>query len=136
MDIPIIPRHLRIFEGENPVKGSDLRKAITQIWSELARVVNGRIDFGSPQGQAIKATGNIDGVWPGTLVNGYMITTPGVANTEFTVTHNLGRVPVGYDVKSKDKAANIYDSRKTQWTATQMFLKADVATVQIVLFVH
>lgn len=103
---------------------------------DLARSINGRIDFGSPQGQSKKVPGNIDGTWPGTLTGGYTITTPGVADTEFTVTHNLGRIPTGYEVKSKDKAAIVYDSRKNLWTTTQMFLKCNVATVQIVLFVH
>lgn len=118
----------------NQIEDRSTRQSMMILRKDLARSLNGRIDFGSPQGQSKKVPGNIDGVWPGTLTAGYMITTPG-ANVEFTVTHNLGRIPVGYDVKSKDKAAHVYDSRKNLWTTTQMFLKCDVATVQIVLFV-
>lgn len=120
----------------NQIEDRPTRQSMMIMRKDLARAINGRIDFGSPQGQSKKVPGNIDGVWPGTLASGYMITTPGVADTEFTVTHNLGRIPTGYDVKSLDKAAIVYDSRKNLWTVTQMFLKCNVATVQIVLFVH
>src|SRR4029077_2544455 len=114
-----------------------VRKTLLAMHTKYARALNGRIDFGSPQGQGMTPpqTGNIDGTWPGTLAAGYMITTPG-ANVEFTVTHNLGRVPVGYDVRSIDAPAHIYDSRKALWTKTQMFLKCDQTTVHLVLFVH
>jgi hypothetical protein len=95
--------------------------------------------IGDAQSQLKKLTGNVDGVFPNpnnALVGGYPITTPGVANTEFTITHNLGRIPAGYDVKAIDQAAIIYDSRRNAWTKTQMFLKANAASVNITLFVH
>ena len=129
MDIPIVPTDVRSIEDQ------PTRAAIIELWNKLCRSINGRIDFGSPQGQSKGLTGNIDGVWPGTLAAGYMITTPG-ANVQFTVTHNLGRIPVGYDVRSIDAAAHVYDSNKSTWTKTQMFLKCDTATVHLVLFVH
>lgn len=129
MDVQIVPGEL------NQIKDPQLKSALLGMWTKLVRSVNGRLDFGSPQGQAKKLTGNIDGTWPGTLAAGYTITTPG-ANVEFTVTHNLGRIPTGYDIRSIDAAAHVYDSRKTLWTTTQMFLKCDVATVHLVLFVH
>lgn len=130
MDIPIVPEEIERIQ--DPV----VKSSIVNLWNKLTRSINGRLDFGSPQGQSIKQTGNIDGTWPGTLAAGYTITTPGGANTEFTVTHNLGRVPTGYDVKSINAAAHIYDSRKNAWTTTQMFLKCDQASVSLVLFVH
>lgn len=61
-------------------------------------------------------------------------TTPGGANTEFAVTHNLKHVPIGFFVLSTDKAAHIYKST-TAWTAATnsslgtIYLKCDVATV-------
>src|SRR6266849_3907617 len=108
MKIPVSPEELK------QIKDGSTRQAIQVLWPKLARSINGRIDFGSPQGQSKKQPGNIDGVWPGTLAAGYMITTPG-ANVEFTVTHNLGRISVGYDVRSIDQAAIVYDSRKSSW---------------------
>ncbi len=130
MDIPIN------FDDLNQIEDPKVRAALISMHSHYIRAINGRLDFGSPQGQSKKFTGNIDGVWPGTLANSYTITTPGVANTEFTVTHNLGRIPIGYDIRSIDAAAHIYDSRKSLWTTKVMFLKADQATVHLVLFVH
>lgn len=129
MDIPLVPGEINLIEDPQT------RTALLAMWTKLAHSVNGRLDFGSPQGQLKKLTGNIDGTWPGTLAAGYMVTTPG-ANVEFTVTHNLGRIPTGYDIRSIDAAAHVYDSRKSLWTTTQMFLKCDVATVHLVLFVH
>jgi hypothetical protein len=130
MKVPTIPEDLHL------VKDESTRRFFNSMWTKLVRSINGRIDFGSPQGQSKGAVGNIDGTWPGTLAGGYMITTPGVANTQFTVTHNLGRIPVGYDVRSIDAAAHVYDSNKAGWTKTTMLLKCDVATVHLVLFVH
>jgi len=129
MDIPLVPGEL------GQIKEDNVRKPLLSMWWRLAKALNGRVDFGSPQGQSKNQTGNIDGTWPGTLAAGYTITTPG-ANVEFTVTHNLGRIPVGYDVRSIDAAAHVYDSRKNLWTDKVMFLKADQATVHLVLFVH
>lgn len=62
------------------------------------------------------------------------VTTPGTANTEFTVNHGLGRVPVGYLVVGRDKAAIIYNST-TAWTETAIYLKCNVATVAIRLLI-
>jgi len=52
------------------------------------------------------------------------VTTPGVANTEFAVTHNLNRIPTGYNVVLLTAAAHVYIG-PTPWTTTQIFLKCD-----------
>lgn len=129
MRIALNPSHLM------KVKEDTTSKALRGLWKELSNVVNHHIYFGSPADQAIGNTGNLDGVWPGTLNLGYTILTPG-ANIEFTVIHNLGRVPVGYDIKSIDQPAVVYDSRKNAWTTTEMYLKCNLAGVNLVLFVH
>ena len=56
-------------------------------------------------------------------------TTPGAANTEFAVKHGLGRVPNGFRVWSVNAAAIIYQST-TPWTATTIYLKCNVASVE------
>lgn len=50
--------------------------------------------------------------------------TPVTADIEFEVPHELGRIPVGYEVISRDKPVVLYDSRKQFWTATRFYLKA------------
>lgn len=70
-------------------------------------------------------------------IYGKMVSIPdtGPANTEFVVEHNLGQVPNFYDVKSKNKAGDIYIST-TAWTTTKAYFKASVANMSIVLFIH
>jgi hypothetical protein len=135
MIIPISPRTLR------SVKDKTVQDALREINTEISRVVNGNLNFGSPEDQLLKnppTAGNMHGSWPGTLValGGYQIITPVTPNTEFTVNHNLGHIPIGYDVKGQDQAGIVYDSRRNLWTNTQMFLKCNVASMNIRLFVH
>lgn len=59
----------------------------------------------------------------------------GVANTEFAVTHNLGRIPVGFRVADRNNVGNAYNSG-TAWTTTQIFLKCDVAGTQFTLEIY
>jgi len=61
-------------------------------------------------------------------------TTNGIADTEDTVAHGLGRTPVGFLVVDKDKAGDVYDGG-TAWTDTNIYLKCSVATVAIVILV-
>jgi len=66
------------------------------------------------------------------------ITSTGSADTTFTVTHHIGRVPTGYIVNYIDKAAVVYcDSTDLgNWSTTQIKLKCDTANtkVKIVVF--
>lgn len=65
--------------------------------------------------------GNLNGVY-------VVFTSNGVANTEDTVAHNLGRIPVGYIPVRQDKSAILYDGTTT-FTATNLYLKSSAATV-------
>lgn len=58
----------------------------------------------------------------------------GNANTEFSVTHHLGRSPNGYIITKSDKACGVYDSGTT-WTTTTIYLKCDTANVALSLSV-
>lgn len=58
----------------------------------------------------------------------------GNANTEFSITHHLGRVPNGYIITKSDKACGVYDSGTT-WTTTTIYLKCDTANVALSLSV-
>lgn len=73
---------------------------------------------------------------PGQNISGYpvTVTTPGVANTEFAVTHKLNRVPVGFHVMTKNGPTDVYQST-TLWTKTQIFLKATGTNVKVTLFI-
>lgn len=58
----------------------------------------------------------------------------GAANTEVTVNHNIGRIPVGYLVLGNDSAATIYNGT-TAFSAQAIFLRASApCTATIMLF--
>jgi len=99
---------------------------IIAIQRQHARVLAGNVSFGSGTGG--DTSQNINGVW----VAG---TTPSVANTPFTVTHNLGRVPVGFDVKSMNMAGSIFVT-STPATTTHIFLESNAASATFKLFIH
>ena len=58
----------------------------------------------------------------------------GNADTEFSVTHHLGRTPTGFIVTDIDKAGIVYDSG-TVWTTSLIYLKCNVATAAFTLTV-
>ena len=64
-----------------------------------------------------------------------VFTSNGVANTEDTIPHKLGRVPVGYVVVKQDKAGIVYDGG-TDFTTTNIYLKSSVASVAWILMVY
>ena len=97
--------------------------ALLHIWQQTAKIVNNHISFGSP------ATNpdNIDGKW-------VPFNTGVTPNTDFTVTHNLGRLPVGYLVMNKNAACDIYTGSVAA-TITQLTLRGTVAGVTGQLFI-
>lgn len=56
----------------------------------------------------------------------------GTANTEFTVRHALGKIPRIY-IWNIDQAGIVYDSRRANWTAQEMYLKCSVANAALTL---
>ncbi len=64
-----------------------------------------------------------------------VITTPAIANTEFSVkTVNLGRTPALYLIMKKDRAVDIYTG-DTDWSKDKLYLKATVASAILTLLV-
>lgn len=58
----------------------------------------------------------------------------GLANTTFTVDHNLGRKPVAY-IWNIDRAGIVYDQSRATWTDSQMTLRCSVANAVLKLIV-
>jgi hypothetical protein len=103
---------------------NNFARKIRKSYENFATAFNGQVSFGNGTNRD-----NIDGVW---IAAG----TPGTANTPFTLTHNLGRIPVGVDVKMKSAACDVYWSAITPPTITQITLLATVAGVNLNLFIH
>lgn len=57
------------------------------------------------------------------------------ADTEVTVPHDLGVVPLGYDVRRLSAAAIIYDSNPGGWSRDYIYLKAS-APCTVKLKIH
>lgn len=87
---------------------------------QLGKVLSGNISFGA-------TTNNVD---QDINIDCYKATgaTPGTANTEFAIAHQLGRIPIGFIVASVDQAAIIYKST-TSWTKTNIYLKCNATSV-------
>jgi hypothetical protein len=113
----------------SPVDEGDNLPAVLK---DAYKALRGNISFGK-QGfnkQSVNlnlVTDNIDG-------NFDVISDTGLADTQFTVTHNLNRQPIGYFVIRQSKAGSFYDSG-TAWTTTQIFLKCSGANVAATIFV-
>jgi hypothetical protein len=97
-------------------------KAVLRAWQLLTTVINGQVSFGNGV-----ASDNISGVWA-------TVADTGAANTDFTITHNLGRIPVGYLVMTSSIATDIYTGSVAA-TKTQITLRSSAAHAAITLFI-
>jgi hypothetical protein len=109
----------------NNIVREDLSKReLADLLSALIRAVNLGIEFGDAKN---KKPVNINGAW----VTGI---TPGVINTDFTLTHNLGRVPTGWLLVWKDNYVD-FKIGAGVWTSRQIFLQANTINVNYRVFV-
>lgn len=95
---------------------------VRKLYEQLARVLNGLVSFGNGLSRD-----NIDGEWA-------TIPDTGPANTDFTVTHNMLRLPVGAWIMRQTKGGVIYDGT-VPWDDTTITLKCTVANDAIVIFI-
>jgi hypothetical protein len=102
-----------------------LAKTLLDVFRSITKALNGHLSLGG--GITGHRTGNIDGQYVDFLC-------PGVANTEFIVPHGLGRVVAGYNVVRQDRAVDVYDSKVGSWSPSLIYLKANVASASIRLF--
>jgi hypothetical protein len=58
----------------------------------------------------------------------------GAADTEFVVTHKLGKIPTAY-IANLESAGEVYSTGKDTWTTTQMTLKCSAANAKLTLVV-
>ena len=103
----------------------------TERLDSHARILSGNISFGANNTDQSR---NILGAW----VNA--VTTPATPDTEFAVPYSIQQSPYAitaqyFDVKSSNKACSVYKST-TPWTATTAYLKCNVASVLLDLFLH
>jgi hypothetical protein len=95
--------------------------------NKLYACLEGRVSFGT--GVTGTQSGNLEGEWR-------TYTSNATPNTEDTLPHTIGSVPLGYLVVNQNKSGNIYGTPTlgTAWTASSIFLKCDVASVTFLLY--
>lgn len=113
------PEEIIITSGT--LNAASVRRLYEQV-DNLTRAFNGSISLGDASTPGSKA-GNFDAV--------YAQAVSPAANVEFTVKHELGRVPSGFDVVFRDKAGVVYASRAQSWTESTIYLKCSTATTTI-----
>lgn len=101
---------------------SPMLAALNAWMLAVSRKLAGFLSFGT--GADSTQSGNLDGQWR-------HVTTPATPDTEFSVPHGLGRVPVDFFQAGGDKAARLYDSRRGSWDRNTIFLKCDVASASV-----
>jgi hypothetical protein len=104
------------------------RTALTNITSKSlhdwlinhSRVLAGNIEFGDTMTN--KEPGRNIKCWKATG------TTPGAANTDFSFTHGLGKIPITIMAQDTNNGGLLYRSPATAWTKTTVTLRCTTAT--------
>ncbi len=110
------------FTPNDPPKLKQWAIMVRKLYEQLARVLNGLVSFGNGL-----ARDNIDGEWA-------HVADTGAANADFTITHNMLRIPVGWILMNQTKAGVLYKGG-VGWTTTQITLKCSVANDDILIFI-
>lgn len=96
-----------------------------QVTETVGSISTGTGDVGALQTQ-------VTALQNGQFNSGIVVSgTSAGANIEFSITHNLGRIPQGYVVLGLSAAAVLYQlaGTGTAWTTSQIFVKSSTAAV-------
>ena len=95
-------------------------KEVYDVMRNHGRVLGGQISWGT-------VMSNAD---PGRNINCFKATgtTPVGANTDFTIAHNLNRVPISIGFQDTNNGGVLYRSPATAWTKTTVTLRCTTAS--------
>lgn len=105
----------------------DLQSQVTRLDANLAKLfqlAQGRIRFGD--GGDGEFGENMSGQFQ-------VVADSGTANTEFSVSHNLGVIPIGFLVTLINKGGVVYTSGTT-WTTSTVYFKCTTANTALTVF--
>lgn len=111
-------------------KEDDLADQIRRLNDDLTNITEafkGRIDFGT----------GVDGENGINMAGQFQeFTTSATPDAENTIAHTIGSIPIGVIIMHQDKAGALYQgpTTGTNWTATNVYLKSDVASVTFNIF--
>jgi len=92
--------------------------------TNIFNVFKGRVRFGDANSGSNGE--NIQGQFQ-------VFTSSSTVDTEFSVSHTVGAVPIGWLLVSKDKAGDLYKG-DTEWTSDTVYFKSSVASVSYTIF--
>lgn len=101
----------------------NIERNIDADLNQAFQAINGRLRLGD--GTSGLNGENISGQW--------QTFTTTTANTEVSVTHTVGAVPVGFIVTSINVGGVVYNSG-TAWTSTNAYFKCSAANATITVF--
>ena len=114
-------------EEETTKKNEEYRGYLDNVDTDVKNIITnmqGRISFGEltdgKSGESVSGECSV-------------VSDTGNADTEFTIAHNVGAVPLGFIVTNIDKGGVVYDSGTT-WTSTNIYLKCTTANTNVTLF--
>lgn len=112
-----------------PIHDSKLKNH-EHVLDRMHDILNGNICIGSMDNATFTES-------PGNIDNKHVSLNVTVAiNTEFSVTHNLGRIPTGFHVvRTGMSGLSLFDSG-TAWTTTKIFLKSNIANPVAILQIY
>lgn len=108
-------------------KRDDLTPYSKSLDSDIVALFNslkGRVRFGT----------GVDGARGENISGQFQVfTSNGTPDTEDTVAHTIGAVPIGYIVLKQNKAGSLYLG-SSAWTSGNVYFKCDVASVAFTIF--
>lgn len=110
---------------QRPLDLSDNQQKVQDLLNVLQQAVdrvNGKLTEGS--GDNGTPCGNMEGSW-------WYNTTPSTPDTDFTIIHNLGRLPKSFEIRWANIAAIIYQSPAVGPTSTAVTLRCTVASATL-----
>lgn len=108
---------------EPPPENTEPR--LLKMLKQVAARLNGGLSLGD--GSNGSRCGSFNNRW-------VQVTSPAVADTEFTIVVNLGRRPIGYRVCSQSEACSVYASRPPgSWSKNILYLKCSGTAVDLLL---
>lgn len=97
---------------------------VNQDFNNLFLGMQGRMRFGT----------GVDGARGENISGEFQVFTSNAsADTEDTIAHTLGSVPIGFIIINRDKGGVVYDSG-TAWTSTNIFLKTTTTSTLVTIF--
>lgn len=110
---------------QRPLDLPDSQQKIKELLAVVQQAVdriNGQLTEGT--GDSGSGCGNMEGVW-------WYNTTPGTADSDFTVVHNLGYTPKSVEIRWADRDARVYTSPSYAPTPTAITLRCTASSATL-----